>query len=266
MSNLKRAWTNDKYVSDKAAQAFIQYLRGHRGDLINIGNYVFDSFSLRKKICLSKCLSCLKYQSENCCCGNSYSMPKEVCNKLLDEYFKIVKIIPDNQLDKSRFSALTTYGATSTCGHVNGWCGFSYFDGIDKTQKCAIHAYCLQNNLNPFDFKPPACSLFPIEGIIMPNDNVVIFCSCKETSNFTMFFYTLSRRPCVNTETFERILSSDMKFSKYLRTLKRDNIIADKEELMRAYRPAYIEQEKVLRYFLGDDVYSRLREIIDVKM
>ncbi len=263
MSNLRRAWTNDKYVSDKAAQSFIQYLRGHSGDIVNVGNYVFDSFSLKKQICLSKCFSCLKYQSENCCCGNSYSMPKEFCKRLFDEYSEIIKLIPDIQLDKSRFNALTTFGATSTSGQVNGWCGFSYFDEGDKAQKCAIHAYCLRSGLNPFDYKPPACSLFPIEGIIMPNGNTVVFCSCKETSNFTMFFYTLSRRPCVNIETFERVLSSDMRFSKYLRTLRRDNILADKEELIRAYRPAYIEQERVLRYFLGDDVYSRLRDIIE---
>lgn len=260
MSSLYTAWTNNKKVSDKRAKHFLEYMDKNRAYMIPIGDFVFDSLSLSSNIMLSQCLKCEKYQEHNCCCGNSYSMPDINVERLRTHVEDILKIIPDNgSLLESyyRSGAFTQNNSTTTRGHKDGYCMFSFVDE-DGIPKCAIHSWCLKNNLNPTEYKPYICSLFPLEGIVTPSGKTVVFCSNKETSKFSMYFYTLTRRICVNGDSMSKAYSKSVGGNTYLRGLNVDNIIRD--NIVQYMRPAYIEQENVLRFLCGDDVYDKLLE------
>lgn len=262
MSNLYVAWTNHKEVSDTKAAAFVSYLKKNQSDLVPIENFILDKRSLSSKICMSKCLHCEHYQEHNCCCGSSYSMPYGNSVKLKSIARDVLDIIPENQdlLDAyDKYGIFSRGRATITKGHKDGYCMFSYVDPEDECPKCAIHKYCLIHNLNPTEYKPYICSLFPLEGIELPNGKTVVFCSNKETASFTMYFYTLTQRICVNERAMERANIGDTG-NQYLKSLHVDQIQSD--NLLDCMRPAYIEQEHVLRYFLGNGVYEQFLEFI----
>lgn len=257
MSNLVYAWTNNKSLSENGTKAFIEYVEKNQAYLISIGNFVFDSLSLSDKTMLSKCLTCEKYQSENCCHGNSYSMPKEQVDKLNENMEDILRVMPDGAKRLESFynyGAFTRGNATSTKGAPDGGCVFSYKDS-DGHSLCAIHAWCLESGNNPNEFKPYPCSLFPLTGIIMPNEKIFLFNSNRDTQNFSMYFYTLLRRICVNEEAMMRVYSGKGE-NKYLRSVNSDRVMSD--NLSSYFRPVYIEQEGILRYLCGNDVYDKL--------
>jgi hypothetical protein len=263
MSNLYIAWTNNKQLSDKKAAAFISYLKKYQNTLIPLDDFILDMHSLSSKICMSQCLKCENYQDHNCCCGSSYSMPEVNYTKLQSIARDILDIIPDNQdliRAYEQYGILSKGFSTSTKGHKEGFCMFSYIDPDDHNPKCAIHKYCLINNLNPTEYKPYICSLFPLEGIILPNGKTVIFCSMKDTQEFTMYFYTLTQRICVNERTMSRASLGDAG-NQYLKSLHINNIQDD--DLASQMRPAYIEQESILRYFIGDIRYNELLKLLN---
>lgn len=262
MSNLYIAWSNNKQLSDSKAAAFVSYLTKHKTDFIPIGNFIFDRHSLSSKICMSQCLYCEHYQNHNCCCGSSYSMPKENADKLSSVARNILNIIPDNDnLIKAyeQYGVLSRGNSTIIKGHKDGYCMFSYVDPEDNNPKCAIHKWCLITGNNPTEYKPYACSMFPLEGIRLPNGKTVIFCSNKDTAAFTMYFYTLTQRICVNERAMQRASLGDTG-NQYLKSLHTEQIQAD--NLISCMRPAYIEQENVLRYFVGNDVYEQFLKLI----
>lgn len=258
MSNLYTAWTDGKRVSDNRVKPFLDYLNKNRAYMIHIGDFIFDSLSLRSNIMLSQCLKCEKYQKHNCCCGNSYSMPDENVNKLGKHVYDILKVVPDNEnlLESyNRYGAFTRNNSTTTRGHKDGYCLFSFVD-TDGYPKCAIHKWCLESGLNPAEYKPYICSLFPLEGIVTPSGKTVVFCSNKDTNKFSMYFYTLTRRVCVNEESLVKVYSNSVGGNSYLRELNVHNILED--DIHQYMRPAYIEQEGILRFLCGDDVYDEL--------
>ena len=261
MSNLVRAWTNNKQVSDKASKQFLKYAETVKDQLIVIDDFIFDMNSLKSEIVLSRCLDCEKYQGGNCCKGNSYSMPDNNRKKLEGVSEDIIKMVGDSNRTESyyKYGTITRYNSTTTRGHKDGHCIFSYKDS-DGCNKCAIHKWCLDNDRNPLEYKPYPCSLFPIEGILLPNGKTFVFCSCKETSNFTMFFYTLTRRPCVNEECMTKAYSNSNGKSKYMRTLNVEKI--REYDLKKYMNPAYIEQKGILKFLCGDETYKRLVESV----
>ncbi len=259
MSNLSYAWTNNKKVSDDKTKKFLDYMNRNRAYMIPIGDFIFDSRSLKSKIVLSRCLECENYQEHNCCCGNSYSMPKVNADALRSVSRDILEIIPDNSglLDSYyKYGAITHNNSTTVKGHKDGYCIFSYVDNADNNPKCAIHKWCLSNNKNPAEYKPYICSLFPLQGIKMPNNKIVIFCSTKETDAFSMYFYTLTRRICVNEEAMIKAYSGDVGGNKYLRSLNINSIKSSgiKDDM----KYSFVEQENILRFLCGDSVYDEL--------
>ena len=138
----------------------------------------------------------------------------------------------------------------------NKYCIFSMVDSEDGCSKCAIHKWCLEHEKNPIEYKPYICSLFPLEGIKTPTGKIFVFCSDKHTRDFSMYFYTLSQRVCVNAENAVKVCAGDRSRSKYLKSVNRENFIRD--DILSKMNPSYIEQEGVLRFLCGDEVYDKL--------
>lgn len=263
MSNLCEAWTNHKKLTDGKAIAFMEYVVKNQKFLIPIGDFVFDSISLSSKLMLSRCLECERYQKHDCCTGNSYSMPEDNMKRLEPHIADILKCIPSeqNNVDKRlesfyKYGAITKSGATTRRGHEDGRCIFSIREG--EWTKCAIHRWCLENNLNPMAYKPYTCSTFPVEGIVMPNGKIFVFCPTKDTQAFSMHHYSYTQKVCINEENLLKVLSGDVGNSKYLRSVNAENL--KKDDVLKDYRPAYIESESSLRYLCGDNVYEELVE------
>lgn len=253
----KRAWTNNAVLTDNAKKSLLVYLEDNKEHFVEIGNFVFDKLSLNKKIVLSKCLQCEKYQRKNCCQGRSYPMSEENQENLLAILNGVMGVMPNkDELVKvvEKYGVVTRGGATTTRGTKDGICFFNIVD--NGHELCAIHKYCIEHNLNPIKYKPYPCSLFPIEGIVMPNGKTFVFGSCDETGSFSMFFYTLYRRICVNTRNLLKI-DSGLTHSKYANDVNLCEIKKDK--LANFYKPMWEEQENVLRWFVGNDVYDTLK-------
>lgn len=252
---------NNKKLNEARVRDFIKYLKEHKNSLIRIGKYTFDKDSLSSKIMLSHCLDCERYNGRgNCCQGNPYSMPPQNRKDLLDIAGKVVEIIPDNQSKNlipilKSDSLYTKSGAVTTKGNPDGHCFFSYKVGDMEYSKCAIHAYCLENGLNPVKYKPYTCSLFPLFAVRTPSNNTVVMCANKETSSFSPYFYTLTTYLCVNEGNLDRLILGDCG-TQYLKSIHRSEVLEDK--VPEFYHEAYIEQENVLRFFVGDSVYSEL--------
>lgn len=258
MSNLIRAWTNDRKLPDDTSVRFLKYLQEHKSGLISIGDFVFDKASLLTLVNLKMCDKCLHYQEHDCCGGNSRTMPKEQVERVREILPQVVESMNSPRIQDAfnRFGGLTTKGATSTRGHPESYCMFSYQEG--DCARCAIHKWCLREGKEPWEYKPYSCSLFPLEGVIMPSGVTVVFCGNSDTADFSMWSYRLRNRVCVNFENLHRALARDIRENKYLRSLNIDNLIQDK--VSEGYRPVYLEQESVLRYFLGNSTYEKLVE------
>lgn len=261
MSNLYEAWTNKKALPDARAKAFLEYAVKNQKYLIPIRDFIFDSLSLRQRICMSHCLHCYKYQDHDCCTDQSYSMPQENADRLEPHIAEIIQSMPpENDVQRRlesyyKYGAITPRLATATRGHEDHHCIFSIKEG-DMT-KCAIHRWCLEHDLNPIAYKPYTCSTFPLDGIELPNGKIFIFLPTKETSGFTMHYHTYTCKVCLNETNMLRALSGNVGQSSYLRSVNVENIKRD-GIYPRDFNPAYIEQETTLRYFVGDDVYDEL--------
>lgn len=249
----------DKKLGEDKVRNFIKYLKKHQSDLIQIDNFTFDVNSLSSKIMLSKCLDCEKYNNKgNCCYGNPYAMPPKNREALSSIVNEVVKVIPEEQSKDlipvlESGSLYTRSGSITTKGNPDGRCFFSYKSGDCGYSKCAIHAYCLENGLNPAEYKPYTCSCFPLFGVRTPSDNVIIMCACKDTYSFAPYIYTLTNFLCVNESNLERLETQGQSTS-YLKSVNADKVFED--NLRGYYREAYIEQENVLRFFVGDSNYE----------
>lgn len=263
MSNLKYTWLNNKYLSDDKANLFLKYIKKYESSMIPIKDFVLDSHSLSYLINLSSCLDCEKYQQANCCGGNSYSFPDELATRLKFRTPSILEVMPDKENKEevhNKYGSITNGNTTSARGSKSKACFFSFLD-TDNRHKCAIHKWCLEYSCVPSAWKPYPCSLFPVFGVTMTNGKKVIMSTGEGTQGFSMFFWSLNRRPCVNYENARRIVYEDTNNSKYLKTINKENFI--KDDLIHRYHPAYIEQETVLRYFLGSDVYDEFVKMVE---
>ena len=252
-------YTNNKPLSPKKEVSLVKYLKENKENLIPINNFIFDSKSLQTPILLSKCLDCEKYQKENCCPGPPYSMPNYQRKDLEPIVPNILSFMPEGQISDKILnnpqSVFTKGNSFTSKGNRENRCLFSFHH--NNTSKCAIHLYCITNNLNPIKYKPLICSLFPLFAVHLPSDKIIFFCHNKETEPFSLYWYSLTQRPCVNTTTLNKILNSQQPLkSKYLLSLNKDNIIQD--NIQKDYLPSWKSQESVLRYLLSDTTYNIL--------
>lgn len=250
-------YQRNKEVNEGKVAELNKYISKNGDILVDIDNFTFDIKSLKSEIILSKCLQCEHYQGENCCYGNPYALPEDNRERLEPLVEDILGIIPDNyeRLYSVKLGNLyTPSGSITTKGHPKGHCLFSY-DTEDGVPKCAIHAYCLENGLNPRAYKPYTCSMFPLFAIRTPENKVMFFCHNKETQGFSPYRYPLSTRFCVDKESLKKVYDGTSK-NKYYNSLNLEEMKKDK--VLESYNPAYIEQEQTLRYFVGNEVYEKL--------
>ena len=261
-NHLYYKYTNNKPLNEKMARAVLDYVEVHKNSIIKIDNFAFDMNSLNTPILLSKCLDCEKYQEENCCPGSPYSMPDYQKEDLRSILPGVIGFMPEGQVEEkysSNLDSIFTKGNSVVChGNREGRCIFSFHQ--NGVPKCAIHGYCLENNLNPFKYKPFICSLFPLFAVEFPSGLVMFFCHNKETEPLSFYWYTLSRRPCVNLDTLDRVVNNTEFKSKYLQTIRRDSIILD--NIRQDFLPAWKEQKSVLKFFVGEEVYNKLENSI----
>ena len=256
-----------KTLSDVKILALTEYLRDHYSDMVKIGDYYFDTYSFQHEMVLSRCLECEHYQEHNCCQGSPYPLVDEQQTKLLSIYKDIVDFLPDDPRrsvhhnifdDKANYSDLFNSHDT-----IKSKDGCILAATIDNLPRCGLHYYCLEKGLNPLEYKPYICSLFPIFVIQAPSGEQYVFVHEKETSGFSLYFWTLGNRICNMKEKVEKVINQTEYKSKFYYTLNRDNIIDD--NLLGAFKPAWVEQESVLKYFFGEDIYAKLVETMKNK-
>lgn len=257
------AWTKNNNLTETQQQNFLKYIQLNKNNLIEINNFIFDKISLTNNICLSQCLECGNFQSENCCPGSSYTMTDENEDNLKSILDDIIKYTNDPILLKKQQSnhlitnkARTSIETSQWFGKKQTHCVFSR--NLNNKTCCIIHAYCLTKNLNPIKFKPYICSAFPIFGINY-NNKTYIFNITKETESFTFYHYTLTRRFCINEINLKRLLTkNNINKNKYLSTCNVNNFDHTK------MKPAYIEQENFLKTICSEQIYNELKQKINI--
>lgn len=257
-----------KTLSAVKITALTDYLRTHYSDMVKIGDYYFDTKSFQHEMVLSKCLECEHYQPHNCCQGSPYPLVDEQQSKLLDIYKDIVELLPEdsrravhhNLFDEDKATYSDLFNKANTIKSKDG-CILA--TTIDDLPRCGIHYYCLEKGLNPLEYKPYICSLFPIFAIQVPSGEKYVFVHEKETSGFSLYFWTLGNRICNMKEKVVKTVNQTEYKSKYYYTLHRDKIIED--NLLGDFHPAWVEQKEVLQYFFGEDNYAKLVETMKTK-
>lgn len=250
---------NNKELGVQRTKKLLKYMNQNKDKMIYIGDFIFDSVSLSSKIILSACDRCEIYAGHNCCCGNSYHMPQNNANFIKSIESEAVRLTHNEERIEivNRRGSLTPNNSTRSCKEE---CIYS-FRNDEGVLRCALHAKSLIDNGNPADYKPYTCSLFPIFAVLFPNNKIGFFSSTKETGVFSPYFYTLLRRFCVNYEIVRNLVNGvGVPNNRYYRTLNVNKMKEDK--IVERYNPAYIEQERVLRYFVGDDTYEELLKLL----
>lgn len=256
------AWTKQNTLTEQQETQFLKYLEDNKDSFIEIDNFVFDKKSLINHICLSQCLNCGNFQSENCCPGSSYSMINENENNLRTILDDIIENTQDNGLKRKKETNHLITNKSRTSIETSEWFGKKqthcvFSRNVNDKTCCIIHAYCLANGLNPVKYKPYICSAFPLFAIKY-NDKTYIFNLTKETELFTFYHYTLTRRFCVNEINLKRLLTQDnVNKNKYLANC---NV---KEFDCSQMKPAYIEQENFIKTICGEKIYNSLLQTIN---
>ena len=127
---------------------------------------IIDEIVVDKAILKTSFSCCLETCHGTCCATGDFGAPltKEDVG-IIDKHLKGIKrYLPDKNIkliEKNGYAE--TYRSGSLCVeslYDDGPCIFSYSDG--EITKCAIHTYCLENQIDPVQIKPISCSLFPI--------------------------------------------------------------------------------------------------------
>lgn len=262
-------FTKGKTLSEAKITALTEYIRNHFDTMIQIGPWHFDMHSLQQEILLNKCLECEHYQKENCCGGNPYPLVDEQQTQLLEIIPELVKVMPEDirpvlhhNLFDDKVNPADIFNKHNTFKSCGDRCMFKIY--AEDAPRCAIHYYCLQHDLNPLQYKPYICSLFPIFVIQTSSGEKYVFSHTKENSNFSLYWWTLGNRPCVIKDATKKVVSQTEYRSKYYYTMNRENMIKDK--ILDSYHPVWQEQESVMRYFFGDDTYDKLITVLKAKI
>ncbi len=127
---------------------------------------IIDKIVVDEAILKTNFSCCLEVCHGTCCATGDFGAPiSDDDVKIIDKHLKgIEQYLPAENIKLIRKNGYTeTYRSGDLCVeslYDNGPCVFSYeHEGITK---CAIHTYCVKNQIDPVQIKPISCSLFPI--------------------------------------------------------------------------------------------------------
>lgn len=240
--------------------AVIRYLRANKGDIKTVDidgrTYLLDVRTLDNVCCFDGCLSCVKCHGTDCCLGVPYSMEEKyfeniasIVNDVISQpYFSQenlefikkygwVSLMGDAQ---SEYQTFDDTGISKTLRNDGSYCVFHSF--VDDISCCALHKYALENGLNPYDFKPPSCFMFPLDAIELDNEKIFLFGFDEDTLPFSRWSEDFGDYACVNTSLGKSFKKSYGCFNKY--------------------KPIYIEQESFIRNLFSDELYDSIVRIM----
>lgn len=156
-------------------------------------NVFFDTKSL-KQLIIPDCLHCYR----NCCKGKlRVPTSAEFSSLYTAHYQKILQSIPICYREKfetfvnenGMFTPHIFWKKCLNANAIDDHCCFSFVDE-DGLNKCVIHKYCLDNNIDCSLFKPGSCSLFPIDIVkfkTFESSGYFVFLACEYTCSFSRF-------------------------------------------------------------------------------
>lgn len=149
-------------------QRYLEYVKQKDGSVV-IDNLVFDTEYLDVYY---KCEGCRRRNHKAFCC-NGYDVELtahdvEVVEKHLSE---VVKMFPklDKVLEADYFWGYGDDFERVLSRKDNEDCVFL----LPGSKGCMLHAYALENGLDPIDVKPYICSLYPVVVIVIGDEIVV---------------------------------------------------------------------------------------------
>lgn len=186
-------------VGSSCRKAFQSYFLNNNGNYIKVfsskvsSNVFFDVKSL-KQLIIPDCLHCYK----NCCKGKHRVPTSTEFSTLYEEHYqKILQSVPECYRDEFQtfvanngmFMPHVFIKKFLDVKTIDNHCCFSFIDE-NGLNKCVIHKYCLDNNIDYNLFKPGSCSLFPIDIVkfkTFESNGYFVFLACKDTYLFSRF-------------------------------------------------------------------------------
>lgn len=233
-------------------------------DKDNGKKYVFDMRTLSKKICMDSCMYC-GYSNHDDCCGDS---PHPATDEYWDMFFgdgileKSLACMPDDHregveafakrygyllLDDNGYEGMFDPSkCEKTFTAMEHGCIMMFVDGV--WQRCAIHAAALDEGVNPAAWKPPACTLYPIDIVVRDDESEFVFIIDEETIDFSIWGEHDLKTICVD----EKNSKTRKKGAAPLFDL---NI---PRKAFKNYIEAYYAQREVMDYFFGKKATNAL--------
>jgi hypothetical protein len=171
------------------SKKYVELLRG-RGELLSLGDVDVDVPQIIRRHFLCDARRCIEWVDgrplvdRSCCCR--YDVPltardREVVLRHLEE--ARAELPPESRLldpAAEPFEPDEDYGWEMVHDNPLGGCQFNLY--VDGRCRCALHLSALGQRANPHDYKPLACSLWPLAVSSYDDDGddrllVTVYCS-----------------------------------------------------------------------------------------
>jgi hypothetical protein len=201
----------------------------NNGDrLIKDKNLIFDKISLANGISLNCYLCPKKY---GCCNGSPF--------KVTDDYKNMIKIIlKDLDYKDIKTNIKQIFNKSNIIKELKDNENKNHcimMQDINSSMKgCVLQKYAVDHGDHPLKYKPISCALFPLDIIVLDDHRYFIFSKTIDDNDpinkLSRFWESVKYMPCMSGT--------------------KDGFILQK--------PIYIEFEKEIRFYLGDNSYERI--------
>ena len=206
-------------ISRDVDDRYVEFLKEKPRTFVH-ENLIFDVDNLDTYY---NCAGCKKKMSKAfCCAGYDLELTRRDINAIKGILPELIKYQPrlEPVINRDRFWRYGDEFEKVMIRKSNGDCAFL----LPAGRGCLIHAWAVQNQLDPLDFKPYVCSLYPVVVVVIGEEVVIT---------------TLNEESRVILDTGEKAKACTLRKGE-----KKDHTL--------------ILARKILSRMFGDEIYSKL--------
>lgn len=197
---------NNRKISNNKNNRIKDFLRHNKSRLIFKDDMIIDPVSLSNGISLN-CSLCTRHHG--CCNGSPYILNNKLAQSLIDLYpelMKYIKIKNKKAYDIILNNDSLLYDHKNIIREVRSENGKEphciLMQDLGDFKGCLLHAYALDNNINPLTIKPPSCSLYPVDIIKTADHKYFIFAKTVNDSDdinsLSRYYESVKSEPCMS--------------------------------------------------------------------
>ncbi|PPA91452.1 DUF3109 family protein [Brevibacillus laterosporus] len=232
-------------MSQKESYHFHKYVKKKKNRLVQKGHFYIDVDALQRP-CHLDCFNCHIVHRETCCENGQPYAVQDWQLSLIEAESRSVAAAYLNGRSQQRVMEHGCFESAEP-GVVRMEKGSCLFYGqVDGQRCCLLHAHGLREQKDVYSIKPFSCQLYPIDFVMMDNENILITALTEETASFSRWGHEyLEIFYCANQEKRKQATHID-------------------EQLfsLDGYQPAYIWGRELIERSFGEDAYQSVIEAI----